>query len=80
MANEQHVVSSNVMLADLQMCVGGDDQAQGVDSPTNNVVVQLALSIFVVNMLSKEIDEANTIHPNDGWSVQRKNGNIQLLF
>lgn len=66
------------MPTNLQMCVGGDDQAQGIDFPTNNVVVQLELSIFIVNVPSKEIDEANTIHPNDGWSVQRRNGNIQL--
>jgi hypothetical protein len=49
------------MLVDPQMCAGEDDQAQGVDYLTYNDAIQLALSIFVMNVLSHEIDEANTI-------------------
>jgi hypothetical protein len=33
-----------------------------------------------VNVPSQEIDEANTIHPNDGWNVQRKNGNKNFIL
>jgi hypothetical protein len=46
--------------------------------PTNDVV-QLTLSTFVVNVLSQEINEANTIHPNDGYNVQKRNGNIVFI-
>ncbi len=47
--DEQHVVSLDVRLVDWQMCVGGNDKAQGVDYPTNNDVIHLTLSPFVVN-------------------------------
>lgn len=49
------------MLVDLQMCARRDNQAQGVDYLTYHDAIQLTLSIFVMNVPSREIDEANTI-------------------
>ncbi len=49
MVDEQHVVSLDVRLIDPQTCVGGNDKAQGVDYPTNNDVIHLTLSTFVMD-------------------------------
>ncbi len=51
--DEQHVVSLDVRLVDPQMCIGGNDKAQGVDYPTNNDIIHLTLSTFVVNVFSQ---------------------------
>jgi hypothetical protein len=51
--DEQHVVSLDVRLVDLQMCIGGNDKAQGVDYPTKYDVIHLRLSTFVVNVFSQ---------------------------
>ncbi len=49
MVDEQHIVLLDVRLIDLQMCVGGNDKAQGADYPTNNDVIHLTLSTFVMD-------------------------------
>jgi hypothetical protein len=53
MVDEQHVVSLDIRLVDSQMCVGGNDKAQGIDYPTNNDLIHLTLSTFVVNVSSR---------------------------
>ncbi len=51
--DEQHVVSLDVRLVDLQICIGRNDKAQGVDYPTKYDVIHLTLSTFVVNVFSQ---------------------------
>lgn len=74
--DDQHVVSLDVRLVDLQMCVGGNVKAQGVDDPTNNDVIHLTLSTFVGNftklmkptqfiqMMAKLYKRKNSFHLN----------------